>query len=200
MSETSSGAGMSPDADAGGHRRVVVDRHHRVAVRAARLLRRGARPETVTRVYDALDLMRGIEVFLNAVPGASLVAMRQRSAVSGRHLGPDHRDHRAARQLEQPVPHPEHRDHLRHDVPRPQGVGPDGDRGAAGVAVRGRRLLVPLRRRHGHRRARPGRRRQVPVPAARATTATSPTRATSSTAARRSRTGWCCGRSVASRR
>ena len=33
-------------------------------------------PSTVTRVYDALDLMRGIEVFLNAVPGASLVAMR----------------------------------------------------------------------------------------------------------------------------
>src|SRR3954465_2042285 len=34
-------------------------------------------PETVTTIYDALDLMRGIEVFLNAVPGASLVAMRR---------------------------------------------------------------------------------------------------------------------------
>ena len=34
-------------------------------------------PETVTTIYDALDLMRGIEVFLNAVPGASLVAMRK---------------------------------------------------------------------------------------------------------------------------
>jgi hypothetical protein len=33
-------------------------------------------PETATTIYDALDLMRGIEVFLNAVPGASLVAMR----------------------------------------------------------------------------------------------------------------------------
>jgi hypothetical protein len=33
--------------------------------------------ETVSTVYDALDLMRGIEVFLNAVPGASLVAMRR---------------------------------------------------------------------------------------------------------------------------
>jgi hypothetical protein len=32
---------------------------------------------TVSRVYDALDLIRGIEVFLNAVPGASLVAMRR---------------------------------------------------------------------------------------------------------------------------
>jgi hypothetical protein len=33
-------------------------------------------PETVTTVYDALDLLRGIEVFLNCLPGASLVAMR----------------------------------------------------------------------------------------------------------------------------
>ncbi|MEV0796421.1 DUF1254 domain-containing protein [Kribbella sp. NPDC050281] len=35
------------------------------------------RPSTVSTAYDALDLMRGIEVFLNAVPGASLVAMRR---------------------------------------------------------------------------------------------------------------------------
>src|SRR3954463_16786075 len=34
-------------------------------------------PETVTTIYDALDLMRGIEVFLNGLPGASLVAMRR---------------------------------------------------------------------------------------------------------------------------
>jgi hypothetical protein len=34
-------------------------------------------PETVTTIYDALNLMRGIEVFLNGVPGASLVAMRR---------------------------------------------------------------------------------------------------------------------------
>ena len=34
-------------------------------------------PETVATIYDALDLMRGIEVFLNCVPGASLVAMRR---------------------------------------------------------------------------------------------------------------------------
>jgi hypothetical protein len=32
---------------------------------------------TVSTAYDGLDLMRGIEVFLNAVPGASLVAMRR---------------------------------------------------------------------------------------------------------------------------
>ncbi|WP_328525126.1 DUF1254 domain-containing protein [Kribbella sp. NBC_00359] len=35
------------------------------------------RPDTVSTAYDALDLMRGIDVFLNAVPGASLVAMRR---------------------------------------------------------------------------------------------------------------------------
>ena len=33
--------------------------------------------ETVARGYDALDLIRGIDVFLNCVPGASLVAFRR---------------------------------------------------------------------------------------------------------------------------
>ena len=33
--------------------------------------------ESVDRLYDALDFMRGVEAFLNAVPGASLVAMRR---------------------------------------------------------------------------------------------------------------------------
>ena len=32
--------------------------------------------DTVQRSYDALDLMRGVEVFLNCMPGASMVAMR----------------------------------------------------------------------------------------------------------------------------
>jgi hypothetical protein len=35
------------------------------------------KPETVAKMYDALDLMRGVEVFMNSVPGASLVAMRR---------------------------------------------------------------------------------------------------------------------------
>ncbi len=34
-------------------------------------------PDTVKRSYDALDLMRGVEVFLNCMPGASMVAMRR---------------------------------------------------------------------------------------------------------------------------
>jgi hypothetical protein len=33
--------------------------------------------ETAERLYDALDLVRGIDVFMNCVPGASLVAMRR---------------------------------------------------------------------------------------------------------------------------
>jgi hypothetical protein len=33
--------------------------------------------ETVAKMYDALDLMRGVEVFMNSVPGASLVALRR---------------------------------------------------------------------------------------------------------------------------
>ncbi|WP_167004340.1 DUF1254 domain-containing protein [Mumia sp. ZJ430] len=32
--------------------------------------------DSVGRLYDGLDFMRGVEVFLNAMPGASLVAMR----------------------------------------------------------------------------------------------------------------------------
>lgn len=34
-------------------------------------------PDSVSRLYDALDFVRGVDVFLNAVPGASLVAMRK---------------------------------------------------------------------------------------------------------------------------
>ncbi|WP_208818308.1 DUF1254 domain-containing protein [Streptomyces marokkonensis] len=34
-------------------------------------------PDAVAHGYDALDLLRGIEVFLNCVPGASMVAMRR---------------------------------------------------------------------------------------------------------------------------
>src|SRR5271154_1486759 len=33
--------------------------------------------ETVQKVYDYLDFQRGVEVFLNAMPGASLYAMRE---------------------------------------------------------------------------------------------------------------------------
>ena len=34
-------------------------------------------PETVATVYDNLDFLRGVEVFLNAMPGASVFAARQ---------------------------------------------------------------------------------------------------------------------------
>jgi hypothetical protein len=34
-------------------------------------------PDSVATIYDALDLIRGIDVFLNCVPGASLVAFRR---------------------------------------------------------------------------------------------------------------------------
>ena len=33
--------------------------------------------ESVDTIYDLLDLVRGIEVYLNTIPGASLVAMRK---------------------------------------------------------------------------------------------------------------------------
>lgn len=34
-------------------------------------------PDTVTRSYDALDLLRGIDVYINCLPGAAMVAMRR---------------------------------------------------------------------------------------------------------------------------
>jgi hypothetical protein len=34
-------------------------------------------PDTASKIYDALDLMRGIEVFLKCVPEASLAAFRR---------------------------------------------------------------------------------------------------------------------------
>jgi hypothetical protein len=34
-------------------------------------------PETVARSYDALDLMRGVDAFVNCMPGASMLAMRK---------------------------------------------------------------------------------------------------------------------------
>lgn len=40
-------------------------------------------PETVETAYNALDLIRAIDVFLNAVPGASLVAFRAGLRVAG---------------------------------------------------------------------------------------------------------------------
>src|SRR5437868_14884866 len=34
-------------------------------------------PKTVEQLYDHLDFVRAIDVFLNAMPGASMVAMRR---------------------------------------------------------------------------------------------------------------------------
>ena len=42
-----------------------------------------AHARTAATAYDALDLMRGIEVFLNVVPGASLVAFRKGLRAAG---------------------------------------------------------------------------------------------------------------------
>ena len=111
MSETSSRAGMSPDEMKEAIAALSSNDIIESPFGQLDFFDGVPRPDTVTRVYEALDLMRGIEVFLNAVPGASLVAMRKGLRSAGVTIGPDHRDHRAARQLEQPVPHPQHRDH-----------------------------------------------------------------------------------------
>ena len=49
----------------------------------------------MSTVYDALDLMRGIEVFLNAVPGASLGGACAAACGQRASPRPGHRHHRA---------------------------------------------------------------------------------------------------------
>ena len=81
-------------------------------------------PDTVQRSYDALDLMRGVEVFLNCMPGASMVAMRDGFRSIGQTASQHPRLHRPAGDLGQRRPHRQHRDHLRHQLPGPQADGP----------------------------------------------------------------------------
>ena len=71
-------------------------------------------PETVRPGYDALDLMRGIDAFLNAVPGASLVAFRNGSALGGRDVAAGDRNHGSASHIGRTLPHAQHRDDVRH--------------------------------------------------------------------------------------
>jgi hypothetical protein len=33
--------------------------------------------DSVTKIYDALDFLRGVDVFMNCVPGASVAALRK---------------------------------------------------------------------------------------------------------------------------
>jgi hypothetical protein len=93
--------------------------------------------DTVTTIYDALDLMRGIEVFLNSMPGASLVAMRRGLRSAGMASPQVIGVHGSAGDLGVAVPDAEHGDDVRNDDARSARVGADGDRGAVGVAVRG---------------------------------------------------------------
>ena len=120
-----------------------------------------------TSSYDALDLIRGIDAFLNCMPGASMLAMRTRAAAaSGRRSNviacTDPRSHVGAGGADR-----QHRDDVRHDVPGPEGGRADGGRGPAELAELRRRPVAAVRRRPGQRRTRPGPGRQVPVPAAR---------------------------------
>ena len=151
--------------------------------------------DTVSTIYDALDLMRGIDAFLNAVPGASLVAFRKRPAVGRRHPARPDRHHRTAGQLERALPHPEHRDHVRHLLPRPQGVGADGHRGAARTRSASSTTsgsgTSPTWASPGPTRAPAGSTCSCrPTTRARCPTATSPS------GPRRSPTGSCSGRSA----
>ena len=104
--------------------------------------------ESVNTIYDLLDLVRGIEVYLNTIPGASLVAMRKgfRSVgVDGAGvLGITAPRANSAASSSPRTPRP-----LWVNVPGPGSGRADGHREPAELAVRARRFLVPLRRRPG---------------------------------------------------
>ena len=157
------------------------------------------RPDTVTTVYDALDLMRGIEVFLNAVPGRSLVAMRRglRAAgvTSARIIGIT--EPRANSNSLFLTPNTEttygttfldlRRGDRRSSRPRRSRCASSTTSGSA---------TSPTWASPDRTAARAASTSSCP----RTTTANVPGRGTSSTTAPRSPTGWCFGRWVASRR
>ena len=165
MSETSSGAGMSPDemkeAIAGLSSTDTIES----PFGQLDFFDGVPRPDTVTTRLRRAGPDAGDRGVPQRGARASLVAMRKGLRSAGVTSPGSSGITEPRANSNSLFLTPEHRDDVRHDLPRPQGVGADGDRGAAGVVVRGRRLLVPLRRRHGHRRARPGRGRQVPLPA-----------------------------------
>ena len=66
---------------------------------------------TVEKVYDNLDFSRGVQAFLNAMPGASVYAFARGHAQSGRGQ-PDRAHHGDADGLEVAVPHGELRNRL----------------------------------------------------------------------------------------
>ena len=122
-------------------------------------------PETVERSYDSLDLLRAIDVFLNCVPGASMLAMRNGLRSVGVDASNKLAVHRSEGRLGAADADREHGHDLRHRLPRPSPRRPDRDRGATELVELRRRRVAAVRRRHGPRRSRQGRRRQVPVPA-----------------------------------
>lgn len=69
-------AGMTPEQLAEAIRRVSTPDELETPFGQLELFDGVPRADTVSTLYDALDLMRAAEVFMNAVPGASLVALR----------------------------------------------------------------------------------------------------------------------------
>ena len=107
-------------------------------------------PKTVEQLYDHLDFVRGVDVFLNAMPGASLVAMRRAQrgmgAADNSFVMFEHylelEDARADGQHREPVCVRILRSHR-----RPAGAGISAER--AGRA--GRHVVPPHRRLRDHR-------------------------------------------------
>ena len=123
-------------------------------------------PAAADALLDQLKFNRAIEVYLTQMPAVAIIEiaaraprLRREELQSGRHLGTAHgrRDARA---------HGEHRDGVRHGLPRPEGRRPDRRRSAAEDARRRDGHAPALPRGHRPARAGQGQGRQVPVPPA----------------------------------
>ena len=146
--------------------------------------------EATTRaVYDHLDFLRAVQVFLDFVPATSMEAMRRGSASMGV-TAPNQVvifDNLMDSNSLFLTGNTDTVYSLR--LSRRRRRRADRRRGATAVRARhGQRRVLPVRHRHGWARTRPRARRQVSDRAGPTTTGTSPT-ATSSVALRARRTG-----------
>ena len=144
---------------------------------------------TAELLYDHLDFLRGVEVFLNGVPAASLEAMRigmEEVGVTACHqVGILDR----SAGLDPAVPDRQHRHRLRVGHPRPRAGRPHRRRDPTRLRPDHRqRRLVPVHHRHGPAGSGSRRGRQVPDRARRLRRARSPT-GTSCRSRRRGSTG-----------
>ena len=118
---------------------------------------------TTAAVYDHLDFLRGVEVFLNFIPATSMEGLRLGNVELGATRSNQVADLRPAARFGAADADGEHRYRLLQRVSRPRDRRADRRRDPAGLRPGyGQRCVLPLRHRHGDSRTRPRQGRQVP--------------------------------------